>query len=470
MTSPRDFDDFSQIPSQDPPPGPAYKTIYSVSELTARLKALIEESFPFVWIRGEISNFRMPASGHCYFTLKDEEAQIAAVMFRGQHRQLKFSPEDGLNIVGLGRLSVYEPRGSYQIILEYIEPAGIGALQIAFERLKRRLAEEGYFEERHKKLLPLIPVKISVITSPTGAVVHDIITIISRRFPNVHIEIVPTRVQGTGTESELVAALDLVNERADADVIILARGGGSLEDLQAFNSEAVAMAIFRSNIPVVSAVGHETDVTISDFIADLRAPTPSAAAELVVPEKNELRRRCWDLRQALIRNYFDKSQRIKSDLAALTRRMQDPRRKIQEFWMRIDDFNGRLMRLSTVYLRRERERLAWSVRQLNRSSACVQVHENKLKLDKIEYNLSKNIEIVFQKKQALFYTATAKLESSNPLAILRRGYSVVRTLPEHRVIVDPDQVNLQQDLEVLVSAGVLTCNVKGKYRHGEKDI
>jgi exodeoxyribonuclease VII large subunit len=225
--------------------GAQQRKIYSVSELNAEIKSLLEERFPFVWIYGEISNFRIPVSGHFYFTLKDSASQISAVMFRGQQRNLKFMPEDGMTVTGMGRLSVYDPRGTYQIILEYLEPSGIGTLQIAFEKLKRRLADEGLFDEAHKRLLPFLPRKISIITSPTGAVIHDILNIINRRFPNIHIQIIPVKVQGHGSAEEIAAALELLNSRNEADVAVLARGGGSLEDLQAFNTELVARAIFR---------------------------------------------------------------------------------------------------------------------------------------------------------------------------------------------------------------------------------
>ena len=280
---------------------------YTVSELNANIKQLIEENFPFVLIFGEISNFRIPVSGHFYFTLKDHASQINSVMFRGQQRNLKFEPEDGLNVTGMGRISVYEPRGTYQIILEYLEPAGSGALQIAFEQLKKRLAGEGLFDEAKKKSLPFLPNKIGVISSPSGSVIHDILHIINRRFPNVSIQIVPVKVQGVDAVDQIVAAVELINVAKDVDVAILARGGGSLEDLQAFNAEPVARAIFASEIPIVSAIGHETDYTISDFVADLRAPTPSAAAELVVPAKSELEKRCKDslrLLHTIIYNYF----------------------------------------------------------------------------------------------------------------------------------------------------------------------
>jgi len=280
----------------------AQKNIYTVSQLNSDIKLLLEDSFPFIWISGEISNCKMPGSGHLYFTLKDENSQINCVMFRGQNQNLTFDLEGGLSITGLGRISLYEPRGTYQVIFEYLEPKGIGALQIAFEQLKDRLSSEGLFDSKYKKPLPFLPKKISLITSPTGAVVHDILKIISRRFPNLFIEIVPVKVQGDNSDKEIVQALELLNTINDSDVIIMARGGGSLEDLNAFNSENVARAVFSVKIPIVSAIGHETDFTISDFVADLRAPTPSAAAELVVPSKDELKRRHEDILSKLKSN------------------------------------------------------------------------------------------------------------------------------------------------------------------------
>jgi exodeoxyribonuclease VII large subunit len=446
------------------------KTIYSVSELTSKIKDCLETSFPFVWICGEVSNFRMPASGHCYFILKDESAQISAVVFRGHQRQARFTPEDGMSIIGLGRLSVYEPRGAYQIILEYIEPAGLGALQLAFEKLKKRLSEKGYFDPQHKRLLPYLPDKVSVITSPSGAVVHDILTILDRRFPNLQIEIVAVKVQGMGAEIEIRDALALVNERADSDVIILARGGGSLEDLQAFNSETVATAIFQSEIPVVSAVGHETDVTIADFVADLRAPTPSAAAELVVPEKNELLRRSQELRKALYVSFLYHLKELNKNLEDLRRRLTDPRRKIQELWLWVDDLTGRLARSFKVRLQHEKDRLTWFTHRLNGASPRIQLEKNYSILKVSIYNILKSIDIFIYKKRSDTREYAIKLEALNPLAILQRGYSVTRSLPEKRVLTNPGQVSLRQDVEVLLAGGLLVCNVKEKSTYGEENL
>ena len=471
MTSPdKPFDFEERDGPEETQPHQAARTIYSISELTARIKSLIESSFPFVWVLGEVSNFRMPASGHCYFTLKDERAQISAVIFRGQYRQARCELEDGMSIIGLGRLSVYEPRGNYQVVLEYLEPAGLGALQLAFEKLKNRLAAEGYFDPRNKKALPFMPAKLSVITSPSGAVVHDILSVLSRRFPNLCIEIVPVHVQGPQAEAEISAALSLVNNRADADVIILARGGGSLEDLQAFNSEAVALAIFHSEIPVVSAVGHETDVTIADFIADLRAPTPSAAAELVVPEKDELIRRTSELRNALQRGFKKHLEKLDYKLKQLSRRIQDPRKKIQERMLRLDELVSRLGRSLAARTQHSADRLRWLGQRLDAVSPRLQIQKYNSKLELILNNHFRAISIFISNKRSSIRENTIKLEALNPLGILRRGYSVTRSLPEKRIISHPKQVSLRQDVEVLLAGGFLLCVVKGKSTYGEENL
>src|SRR3984957_9827558 len=263
---------------------------WKVSELTARIRELLEAALPEVWVEGEVSNCRMAQSGHCYFTLKDAKSQIRCVCFRDQMRGMKFKPEDGLHITVRGALSVYDARGEYQIYVTLIEPVGLGALQLAFEQLKKKLEREGLFAAALTKPLPVLPRCIGVITSPTGAAIRDILRVLKRRFANVHVQIYPVKVQGDGAAAEIAAALRYFNRAKIADVLIVARGGGSLEDLWAFNEEAVARAIAESKIPVISGVGHETDFTIADFVADLRAPTPSAAAEIVVRSRVEFER------------------------------------------------------------------------------------------------------------------------------------------------------------------------------------
>ena len=279
------------------------REILTVTELTRQVQDVLEATFDQLWVEGEISNLRRPASGHLYFTLKDEESQIRAVLFRPVARALKFDLEDGMHIVCRARMNVYKPRGEYQLILDYAEPRGVGALQIAFEQLKAKLQAEGLFDPVHKKPIPYLPSRIGVITSPSGAVIRDILNITKRRFPSVRILIAPVRVQGAEAPAEIVEALHHLNEMPGIDVIIVARGGGSLEDLMAFNNEGVARAIFASRIPVISAVGHEIDFTIADFVADMRAPTPSAAAELVVPMRSDLTQQIRALTARLVKRW-----------------------------------------------------------------------------------------------------------------------------------------------------------------------
>ncbi|MGD1975356.1 MAG: exodeoxyribonuclease VII large subunit [Desulfobacterales bacterium] len=442
------------------------KNVYTVSELNASIKDLIENNFPFVWVFGEISNFRVPASGHFYFTLKDAASQISSVMFRGQQRNLKFEPEDGLNVTGMGRISVYEPRGTYQIILEYLEPSGAGALQIAFEKLKARLLAEGLFDEVHKKSLPFLPYKISIITSPTGAVVHDILHIINRRFPNIAIRIIPINVQGDGSVEQIVDALEWLNTAKDADVAIIARGGGSLEDLQAFNSEPVARAIFASEIPIISAIGHETDYTISDFVADLRAPTPSAAAELVIPEKSKLDQRRRDLLEILKIIIYNYIKGLKQKLNVQAKHLVDPRRKLEDVCLKVDDLTMRLNRTLRHRILRERQHLEFWDDRLSANNPVYAFNELKLKLDKNYYSLYKILKIYIKLNQMKLRAQVAKLQTLNPVAILARGYSITRTIPAKTVVKDPEKVSLNQDLEIMVALGRLYCRVKGKSKDG----
>jgi len=446
------------------------RRVYTISELTYEIKGLLEEKFPFIWITGEISNFRMPASGHYYFALKDEKSRINALMFRPQIQNLAFTPDDGMQIIGLGRLSVYEPRGTYQIILEYIEPKGVGALRIAFEQLKKRLFEEGLFDEKCKTPLPFLPKKISVVTSPTGAVVHDIIHIVGRRFPNTHIEIIPAKVQGEGAEDEIISGINLINTRNDADVAIIARGGGSLEDLNALNSEAVARAIFASEIPVISAIGHETDFTIADFVADLRAPTPSAAAELVVPNQAELVRRNLELINALIDSFTRFIDYLHTLIDDLSSHLINPGKKVEDLKLRIDDINSRFIRIFFNYLSQTRERFAWRIDKFRVNSPLLQINKHKELVERINYNLLKSIKIYINNKFALLREFTVSLDALSPLKILDRGYSITRTISEKKIIKDPKILKIGQYLEVIVSKGQFISKVERKNRNGETEF
>ncbi|MDO9111724.1 MAG: exodeoxyribonuclease VII large subunit [Desulfatirhabdiaceae bacterium] len=444
--------------------------IYSVSEINDQIKGLLEKSFPLIWITGEISNFRRPSSGHGYFTLKDANSQIAAVMFRAQMRNLKFDPEDGLSIVGLGRISVYEPRGTYQVILEYIEPKGIGALQIAYEQLKAKLTAEGLFEESRKKPLPFLPSRISVITSPAGAVIHDIIHVVTRRFPGIFIEIVPVKVQGVSSVDDIEKAFLLLNDRNTSDVIILARGGGSLEDLQPFNSERVARAIFNSRIPVVSAVGHETDFTIADFVADFRAPTPSAAAEMVSPSRSDLVRRCSELTLRITSRTYRYIEQLQSRLSENTRLLIHPRQRIQDSRMRLDEISGRIARAAKSQLQHHREKLTWRTDTLLSANPRNITQKAYVRLDQYSHNNLNYIKLILSNNTAGFRELAARLQALSPLAILSRGYSITRSVPDAAVIRNTNAVSVGQDLEILLARGVLLCTVKRILFDGKTDI
>jgi exodeoxyribonuclease VII large subunit len=439
------------------------RRIYSVSKLTKEIKSLLENNLPFVWITGEISNLSIPSSGHFYFTLKDENAQISAVMFRGQNRQLKFELTDGMQVTGLGRISVYEPRGTYQLIFELLEPKGIGALQMAFEQLKARLSAEGLFDETHKKPLPFLPKTIALITSPSGAVIHDMIRILDRRFPGLNVVILPVKVQGEAAVKEIVAALHLLKEIVEVEVAILARGGGSIEDLQAFNHESVARAIYAATIPVVSAVGHETDFTIADFVADLRAPTPSVAAELVVPVKQELIRRINTLSQRLLSNIHQNIDRSRLHVKNLERRLVDPRKKVQDFRLRLDELLGRLARTMVRQQALRRERLNWRLDRLQANKPFLRIAGLRKKLEQMHASLVVSFNSYGYGKKLALREQMAKLHALSPLAILSRGYSIARTVPDAVVVRDPNQVNISQELEILLKSGTLLVNVVGKH-------
>ncbi|MDY6903152.1 MAG: exodeoxyribonuclease VII large subunit [Thermodesulfobacteriota bacterium] len=434
--------------------------VYTVSRLTENIKHLLEKTFPIIWVEGEISNFKVPASGHFYFTLKDSTAQISGVMFANQNRLLKFKPEDGMRITGLGRIGVYAPRGTYQIIFEHMMPKGAGELLVAFEELKKKLAAEGLFDEDRKKPIPFLPSKINIISSATGAVVHDIIQIITRRYPGVHIEIIPASVQGDAAPGEIAAALELANRQDDADVIVVARGGGSLEDLFAFNTETVARAVAASKIPVVSAVGHETDFTICDFVADLRAPTPSAAAELIVPVKNDLLMAVARLRTRLAGGVRKNIQSHRSRLKEIRKRLIDPRRKIGDARLRLDDLSLRLARAFTRDLKTRKERLAWQAGKLmeNKPARITENYRSILQLRTQRLTEQFQQKYINDKARQLD-TLTQRLAAINPGAVLKRGYSITRIMPEKQIVRCPADVRPDDSLEIILAEGTITGQV-----------
>jgi len=444
--------------------------IYSVKELTEEIQDLLEERFDFIWVEGEISNFSAPVSGHYYMVLKDEGAQIRTVMFRLQARYLKFTPEDGMKVIAQGRIGVYQPRGEYQLILDYIEPMGVGALALALEQLKKKLAAQGLFNEDIKKTLPFLPQRVAVITSPTGAAIRDFLKIIRRRFANIEIAIVPVRVQGDEAAADMVKALDLVNRELEVDVIVLTRGGGSLEDLWAFNQEELALAIRRSRLPVVSAVGHEIDLTISDLAADLRAPTPSAAAELLVAEKESLINRLNEVRNRLISSTGINLKYHTQQLEVLRRGLKDPRKRFAEIWLRLDEIHTRLVRTTDLLLRDLQKRLTGEKRALLLYSPAGTVSSMRQRLEFQETSLGRAIKGQLAAKQTALSFVEKAIAALSPLSILRRGYSITRKLPQKNVLKDTSVVREGDEVEVLLAEGALGCRVEkveGKKAHGD---
>jgi exodeoxyribonuclease VII large subunit len=439
---------------------PSRQHVYEVSELNSNIKQLLEESFPFLWISGEISNCKVPSSGHCYFTLKDARSQISAVMFRAQAATLKFRPEDGLSVIGLGRINVYEPRGSYQVIFEYLEPKGIGGLQIAFEKLKKKLSDEGLFDARHKRPLPALPKKISIVTSPTGAAIRDFIKVAQRRFPNLPLEVVPVAVQGDRSPGEIIHAIHLLNEMATTDIIVLARGGGSIEDLWAFNDEQVARTIFASTIPIISAVGHETDFSIADFVADLRAPTPSAAAEIAVPSKTELKKQLNEFNRRLYQSTTNLLNNLKNKTHDIASRIIHPRRRLEDMRMRLDDYSIRLLAQFRGSLARKHEHVAFYRNMLAQVSPIKRVTTLREHVSTRQRELVSRMSQFIRDGSAAVSRHAAMLDALNPMAILQRGYSITRTLPDRSIVRSADRVKIDQHLEILLDRGQLIVTVK----------
>jgi exodeoxyribonuclease VII large subunit len=430
-----------------------------VSELTGQIKTLLEENFSLLWIEGEISNLTLHSTGHYFFSLKDERAQVRAVMFRFQASHLPFRPENGTKVIVRGRISVYEPRGEYQILVDAMEPLGKGSLQAAFEHTKKKLAAEGLFDPGRKRALPLLPQRIGVITSPTGAAIRDILRIVDQRFANVEMLIIPVRVQGPEAPAEIVAALALVNELDSLDVVILARGGGSIEDLWAFNDEAVARAIAQCRVPVVSAVGHEIDFTISDFVADVRAATPSAAAELVVEKKEYLLTQVGTLGGRLEQRLGAAMEIWSGRVEMFERGLKDPRKKFADLQLRADDLTQRVrnscpsgLRMRTDHWKHAHVRLL-SVSPLEAAKIWREGLAGKQK------SLLTLTRWKWEREAKEVEKLMAQLDAASPLNILKRGYSITSTWPERKIVREAAAIKPLQTLHLALGKGEVLCTV-----------
>jgi len=436
---------------------------FTVTELTARIRDLLGKSFTDIWVEGEISNCREAQSGHIYCTLKDERAQIRCVCFKQQLRTIKFRPEDGLHVTVRGSVSVYESRGEYQIYVENIEPVGLGALQLAFDQLKKRLEAEGLFAAERKKPLPLLPSRIGLITSPRGAAVRDVVRILRRRFHNVHLTVYPVRVQGEGSALEIVKALKFFNQKKLVDVVILARGGGSMEDLWAFNEEIVARAIFASEIAVISGVGHETDFTIADFVADVRASTPSAAAELVVQTRREFDKHIADLREtlaSLVRyRLLDLSKRV-HELSA-RRGFRRPLDLLRQQRQRADEMTSRLAAGLRARLEHSRKRFTALHLRIATFDFRVKISAFRLRLDRRSADLGVRAERLLRTKRERLERLTLQLQERSPLKVLERGYAIA-TDAAGNLLRDAAQVQIGDAVAIQLRRGRLTTEVKKK--------
>lgn len=438
------------------------RVILTVSELTQQIRALLTDHFPDVWVEGEIQDFRTPNSGHLYFTLKDAQAQIRAVLFRNAARSLRFQPADGLHVICRGRVDVYERRGEYQLVVDYMEPKGIGALQLAFEQLKEKLAKEGLFDSERKRPIPLLPRRIGVVTSPTGAAIRDILNVLRRRFANVDILISPTSVQGDRAVPEIVEALAALNAIPDVEVIIVARGGGSLEDLWAFNEEAVARAIAASRVPVISAVGHEVDYTIADFVADLRAPTPSAAAEMVVRNKLELARHLESLRGRMIQYCLRTLEVAQARLGPLQGALPRFQGVLERRAQVVDDLRDRLNQAVQRLHQQYRDRVVALHRHLYLVRPEARLAERRRRLGHLWEQMVRLQTHALEMRRARLREVVGRLDSLSPLAVLARGYSITQRLPDFRVVTRADQVSPGDQVWVRLHQGQIRCRVEGE--------
>jgi exodeoxyribonuclease VII large subunit len=453
-----------QLPFDEPKRGgraPEHRVL-SVTELTAAIRLELESTFPEVLVEGEISNSRLWKTGHFYFTLKDATGQLKAVMFRSSLSYIRFTPEDGQHVVARGRVSVYAPKGEYQLVCEHLEPHGLGALQLAFDQLRQRLKAEGLFDAARKRALPALPRKIGVVTSLDGAAIKDIIHILHRRYPNVHLVISPARVQGDGAGIEIVRSLRQLGRVAGIDVIIVGRGGGSIEDLWAFNEERVARAIAASPVPVISAVGHETDYTISDFVADLRVPTPSAAAEVVVARKDEMANRITRAEARLQSALRDLVQRCRAKVHALERRpglAGWPARLVLR-GRHAADFSHRLARSARATVGRQ-ERRTYGLRlRLEALDLGRRLGDVRIRVLAAREHLVHAAHEVRRGRDGRLRAIAGRLENLSPLAVLSRGYAVCSTADHATIVHDASTVRPGQGVRVTLHRGELMCEVK----------
>ena len=432
--------------------------IQTVSELTQSIRGVLEVSFPFVTVAGEISNLRCPHSGHLYFTLKDEAAQIKAVLFKPQQRYLACTPKDGMEVVCRGRISLYEARGEYQLIVDFLAEKGEGALQLAFDLLKRKLADEGLFAAERKKPLPLLPEKIALITSPSGAAVHDFLTMAQKRCGTIPVEIFPVRVQGSGAMEDIIEAIALCNKRGQNDVIVLCRGGGSLEDLWTFNEEKLARAIADSSTPIVSAIGHEVDFTIADLVADLRAPTPTGAAEMLIPSRAQLHAQLHNLASRLTKTVQDKLAFFRRAIEGHRKILGDPTSLLDQFRLTTDHALAALQFAFSSSIHQRQLALARFSQILARHTPQQRLDYQQQWVNELQRRLAQAILRQQERKRAALGKTASLLHAISPLAVLGRGYSIVQQ-KNGNIVRKSAEVQLGETINITLAQGGVDCKV-----------
>lgn len=437
------------------------RDVFTVSRLIREARATLEASFPLLWLEGEISNFSRPGSGHMYFSLKDEAAQVRCAMFRGKNLHLRFMPKNGMRVMVRAKITLYEARGDFQIIIEHMEESGLGALQRAFDELKQTLGRQGLFDQAHKKPLPTLPKRIGIITSPTGAAIRDIESVLKRRCPAIPVLIYPSSVQGNNAASEIAEAIRLADIRQDCDVLILTRGGGSLEDLWSFNEELVARAIHNCSIPIISAVGHEVDFTIADFVADMRAPTPSAAAELVAPNGEEI---LLSVTQNLARMHTQLQHRLKTykqQWQWLDRQLHqlNPARRLQEQAQHLDDLEQQLYKTSKAHIQQHKLDVTKLQGRLFQHAPIHRLRAQHQQCNNLAQRLHRQWQLLQERRQQQLANCSRALDAISPLATLQRGYAIVESATEKTLIRQAAQVKPGEKIRTRLAQGHLVCTV-----------
>lgn len=447
----------SENPVENPSENQASEPkILSVSDVNRAVKSTLENNYKTLWIKGEISNFKPHSSGHFYFALKDAKASISAVMFRGFNQSLKFKPHDGLEVIVRGKITVYEPRGSYQVFAEMMEPVGAGALQLAFDQLKRKLELEGLFAASKKRPLPALPRHVAVVTSPTGAAIRDILNILGRRFKGLRVTVVPALVQGAGAKASICSALELAQRLPDVDVMIVGRGGGSIEDMWGFNEEVVARAIANCRVPIISAVGHEIDFTIADFVADLRAPTPSAAAELVCKNAAELHEKIHLQYKRLLRGLAHRFQLQRQKILGLSKQLVDPKRRLQDLTLRCDELSQRLENGMARYFERRRQTLKLLLSNL--PSPREIILRQRQQMDMLKTRLEGHVLRHLEARKSSLVRLTSLLDAVSPLKVLDRGFSIARK--QGVVVKSASQLKKDDVIELSLGKGQVQARVE----------